>query len=225
MRLDHLMWGAPSLAQGMSEVERLFGVRPVFGGSHPGMGTCNALLGLGDACYLEVIAPDPGLSNPVRPGAAPESFGSRLAVLDTCALITWAVRSDDLKVLVKRYTEQDLKVRGPTAMQRETPEGERLQWELLFLGGHAFGNLLPFFIDWRDCVHPSVSLPVVGELEHLEIGAPDTKDLNLLRDLVTGTDPRVSVHATGVPKLTARVKVAGRIVSLTSSSATSELRM
>ena len=44
--VDHLMWGAADLAEGMAEIRRLFEADPVPGGAHPGLGTCNALLGL-----------------------------------------------------------------------------------------------------------------------------------------------------------------------------------
>ena len=54
--LDHLVWGGPNLQAEVQRLERLTGVQARLGGQHQGEGTCNAVLRLGPAMYLELIA-------------------------------------------------------------------------------------------------------------------------------------------------------------------------
>ena len=174
--LDHLMWGAPSLDEGIEEAVRLFGVAPASGGVHPGLGTRNALLSLGGRVYLEVIAPDPAQE-------LAGTFGGQLASLEACGLITWAAGSDDLEGLAGRAAGLELAARGPVATERRTPDGTLLRWELLFLGGHRYPGLVPFFIDWLGTPHPATTNPAGGEFRNLEIRTPDAAGLN---ELFTG---------------------------------------
>ena len=89
------------------------------------------------------------------------------------ALVTFAVASDQLADLADDLRERGYRPRGPVPTQRTTPAGELLAWDLLFVRGHSFGGLLPFFIDWRDSPHPSATLAVGARLQDLTLGSPD----------------------------------------------------
>lgn len=177
--IDHFVWGVPDFDDGCAEIERLFGVAPAPGGSHPAHGTCNALLSLGPGLYLEIMAPD----NP-----SPGSTGARLAALDAPGLVTWVLRRDDLSALRETIARESVGATalGPIETERLTPEGDRLVWELLFLIEHAFGGLAPFFIDWQETTHPSRTSPNAGTFKSLKIGTPHASQLNKLLTAVGG---------------------------------------
>lgn len=227
MRIDHLMWGAPDLESGIEEIERLLDVRAMVGGAHPGLGTCNALLAFDDGAYLEIIAPDPALPEPV-------SFGARLAGLEQGGLVTWVLGSDDLQSLAARLKAKGLGIQGPQGMSRVTPQGVGLNWSLLFAHNHSFGNLLPFFIDWQDSAHPAATSPVCGTLTNLTVAGADAGGL---ARLLEGVETRVRFEERALPDLHAEIEVPasdsgsvggmspGRRVTLRSTPATLRLRL
>jgi hypothetical protein len=212
IRLDHLMWGAPSLEVGMAEAERLFGVAPAPGGSHQGLGTCNALLSLGQApsgqaVYLEVIAPDPEQD-------VTDNLAGRLATLDEPGLITWAASAPALQELAGRAAALELVVRGPIPTRRATPDGGMLEWELLFLGGHRFGPLVPFFIDWLESPHPATTNPLAGTFGRLEIRSPEASALN---DVFDGLGIDARAEQADEPGLAAHIETGRGTVTLQSA--------
>ena len=204
IELDHLMWGAPTLEAGIAEAERLFGVAPAPGGVHPGLGTQNALLSLGERYYLEIIAPDPKQD-------LNGTFGERLAGLGGCGLITWAAAAPGLAVLAERAAALEITARGPTATERRTPDGDLLRWELLVLGGHRFPGLVPFFIDWLETPHPATTNPVAGQYRGLEIRTPDAAALN---EIFAGLGIAMSAKQADAVDLTAIIETANGEIRL-----------
>lgn len=197
VRLDHLLFGAPDLEDGVREVTARLGVAPAPGGVHPTMGTTNALLSLGGGIYLEVLAPAPGATE-LR------GFGQQLAGLEAPAIVNWAARASDLESVAAAAAAAGLAPFGPVPGSRRTEAGDLLEWRMLLIGGHEFGTFIPFFIDWSATPHPSVTSPVGPRLIRFSVAHPRAAELSaiyralgLAIEVTQGADPRFTVEIEG----------------------------
>jgi hypothetical protein len=175
--LDHILLGSSDLDRGIDFVEKRTGVRAAFGGVHPGRGTRNALLSLGERTrlelnprrYLEIIAPDPQQSG------APDHYG--LHNLTEPRLVGWAAHPGDLQQFAARLGNRCIAFDGPNPGSRKRFDGRLLQWKTLNLRDDR-GGLLPFFIEWSaDSSHPSIDAPGGCHLGRFELLTPDPEEL------------------------------------------------
>ncbi|MEM9056401.1 MAG: VOC family protein [Pseudomonadota bacterium] len=170
--LDHLVLGCASLEAGCATIGAQLGTELVPGGRHPGGGTRNALLGLGRASYLELIAPDPDQS------ATPAARA--LAAFDEPVLWHWAVRSPRLDA-VREQAQRDELAPGPVIPgRRQTDSGAELAWSLLFFEGAGVDATVPFCIDWQGTRPPGEALPARAELAALRVAGPLAPAVNRL---------------------------------------------
>jgi glyoxalase-like protein len=168
--LDHILLGSNDLNAGINFVEERTGVRAAIGGVHPGRGTRNALLSLGERQYLEIIAPDPG-QDKVPDFAAP--LLQKLKSLSTPRLVDWAEHLGNLEALAAKLKTAGIIFNGPRDGSRARPDGHLLKWRTLNLADDRNG-ILPFFIEWDpNSVHPSVDAPQGCTLERFSIADPD----------------------------------------------------
>jgi len=206
-KLDHILLGSPNLQGGIDFVEKHTGVRATFGGVHPGRGTQNALLSLGERRYLEIIAPDPaqpGVQNPIA---------SNLHSLTEPHLIGWAAHPGSVSAFAEKLRAAGLEFEGPIPGSRKRPDGKLLEWQIVALADTASG-LLPFFIEWgQDSVHPSIDAPKGCALVSFAAETPDpgklaatlkTLDLDLpvkktekpgLHAVISGPKGNLDVHS------------------------------
>ena len=166
---DHLLLGIADLDKGIEWVEKTTGVKAVIGGSHPGVGTRNALVALGDRRYLEIIAPDP----------AQTSYASQFDVrkLPEPRLITWAAATTGIAALAAKARDAGQQTFGPRDGSRARPDGKLLKWRSLGVQSKLAADgiePIPFFIEWAaDSVHPSQDSPRGCRLLSLELEHPD----------------------------------------------------
>lgn len=172
-QLDHIMYACPDLQAGIDEIYALTGVMPAMGGSHPGVGTRNALLSLDNHQYLEIIAPDPEQDLAGTTGQLLLDHGGT-------GIRSWAIACNSLTKVATLAAARNIATRDIIDMSRTTPDGVKLAWQLLFLTDPH----MPFFIDWLKSPHPALSTPTGCQLNSFHISAlvPETY-LGLLSDL------------------------------------------
>jgi hypothetical protein len=174
--VDHILLGVPDLLTGMKAFEQATGVKPVYGGKHPGRGTENALVSLGDGIYLELIAPQQ------QPDHT-DDFTRQLAALKKPTLVGWAAHTKDIAALREKLRKDGFTVSDLRPGSRLTPAGTRLEWTTLSVDKPQI-DTAPFFIQWgAKSIHPSKSSPGGCHVKSFEIQDPQAKDLNrLLKD-------------------------------------------
>lgn len=169
-QIDHVIVAGPDLAELEEYAVAHLGVRPQAGGAHPGLGTRNALVGLGGRCYLELVAPDPDQPEP----DGPRPF--RVDELSGPTPVGWALRVAGLEEHVAQARERGFDPGDPRPMRRRTPEGTELSWQLTPMGTELDG-MVPFLIDWGTTRHPSEGLPA-AKLVSVRIRHPEAARLS-----------------------------------------------
>jgi hypothetical protein len=195
-RVDHLVYATPELNRGVEEIEKLLGVRATPGGQHPGRGTRNALIALGPASYLEIIAPDPEQSPP----KTSRPFG--IDRLKESRLVAWAAKGIDLERLRGEAARKGASLGEIMSGSRRRPDGVLLSWRYTDPQTVLADGLVPFFIDWGQSPHPARTAAAGAALIDLRAEHPDAQRVQrLLREL--GLD--LSVQQGAKPALIATI--------------------
>lgn len=164
LEVDHIVLAAPNLNEAIDYFKNQLNTIPVTGGRHIGLGTHNALLGLGDPyqkLYLELLAIDPedhstyatypmGITkNILAPYVA--SWCLRCSTHKDIELI-----NTEMKKIGEKYNHGEIR-KG----QRKKTSGEILSWKIAI----NYENILtsqgqiPFLIQWDNLAdHPTTQL-------------------------------------------------------------------
>jgi hypothetical protein len=127
------------LAAAAEEIEARHGLASIEGGRHPGWGTANRIVPLGEA-YLELVAVVDEAE------AAQSPFGRWVAAAHPSLrrLLGWAVRTNELDDFARRL---DLTV---AAGSRTGRSGQLVRWRLAGIEQATAEPSLPLFIEWGD---------------------------------------------------------------------------
>jgi Glyoxalase-like domain len=182
---DHLVYGVLDLDDATNDLERRLGVRPGYGGKHAGGLTHNALLSLGEDCYLEIIAAVPGTAAL----GTPLAFG--LDTLESSRLVTWSMKAPEIDRMIGEARARGYDPGDPVDGGRDLPDGSRLSWRVSLRPQLGGDGVVPFLTQWRSEPHPSATAPKGCRLVSLSAEHPEPETvLPMLRAL--GADLAVS---------------------------------
>ena len=183
-RIDHLVIGAGTLAQGVAYLRKWLGVDMPFGGVHAKMGTHNHLMQLGNDVFLEIIAIDPDSEPPARPRwfSLDDAF-IRQQIEAQPTLLTWVVNTPDIDKLMQQAAfslgTAELVSRGNLRWYFGLPGDGRL----------LAGGMLPYAIEWQTDTHPSAGMADLGcRFHRLEIYHPYPRWLEAMLTSIGASD-------------------------------------
>jgi hypothetical protein len=203
--LDHLVFAARTLDEGVAWCEATFDITPGPGGKHPLMGTHNRLFSIATAgfpqAYVEIIAVDPQAPPPGRPRWFDLDQPAMHAALTAGPqLIHWVARTSDIRSRLSTLRAHGFDGGEVIAAERDTPAG-RLHWHIgVRLDGRRLcGGALPTWIEWGK-THPTDNMVASGVVLHSLGLAGVPAELSKALDLPAG----ITATATpGAPALQA----------------------
>ena len=197
--IDHLIIGVDDLDRGMREFAERTGVRPIKGGVHPGRGTQNALVSLGDGRYLEIMAPSH------EPGTEPDPRTS----MRTLTPVGWALRTTDIAATVALVKSAGFGMSDIAPGARARPDGRQLRWQTASVSSAGM-EAAPFFIAWAPgSAHPSTDAP--GGCTLVSVAMEEPNPAPLTKFLRT-TGVAVPVAQGAVPLMSITLSCGGKRV-------------
>ena len=205
-KIDHIVYAVTDLEKGMQHIENLLGVAPNFGGYHTNQGTKNAVLNLGDQCYLEIITIDPNNLNI----ASPRWMGVDL--ITTPKITRWSLKSENLhrdSIVIKNYNELMGTIHGG---QRKMSDGNLLTWEMILPLAEPEVEVIPFMTDWQNSdVHPTKSLEDKCKLVELIVTHPTPQ---IIQPVFDELDIRLSISKQEFPSIKIKVQCPNGIIEI-----------
>jgi hypothetical protein len=196
--IDHVIYVDPDLERGIETFADEYGVAPEPGGSHRGIGTRNALIGLRSQAYLEIMGIDE--DQDVAPADRP--FGlDRTSVPRFVAWCARAARPLEETAAIGRAAGLDL---GEIlTMSRRRPDGSTFSWTMTTPWTNRY-DMLPFYIDWGAGASPAASLQPALTLVSLTLMHPQPGRIRAILEAL-GED-EVAVERASTPELKVRLR-------------------
>ncbi len=164
-RIDHIVYCVRDLDLASDYIERLTGIRPVYGGRHLSKGTHNALLKVGASAYLELLAIDDENDNV-------DDRWMGIDLIENEVITRWAIKSDDLTGDANTLHSIDFSKGRILTGSRKCKDGSSLKWQMTDPLNSPAVDIIPFYISWKNGIHPSNQLQDGCAIRKLNIHHP-----------------------------------------------------
>lgn len=196
---DHIVYAVPDFDLALSDLSEKLGVNPVIGGRHLHHGTKNALINLGNQCYLEILAKDE--ENTTFTGT--RWMGIDLITQPT--ITRWAVKSPDIEkgsAILKDFQSDLGKI---SSGERLTTDGSLLKWKMTLPTSEPEVDIIPFLLDWSESAfHPCDRMENGCELVDLVFYHPRPEDVQKLffsmsieNKILHSPEPKIEIKIKG----------------------------
>lgn len=183
-RLDHLVIAGTDLPGLVAWWTLSTGIAPSPGGAHQGYGTRNALVGVDDQTYIELIAPDPDQPEPDQP----RPFGIDEMEPMSIRLAAYALAVEDLSAACDLVRAAGFDPGPIRSMSRALADGTALSWRLAIPPAGDLRGTQPFLIEWgTGPPRPAETLDASVSIADLSIAHPDAGRLGGLLESLGST--------------------------------------
>ena len=176
-KIDHIVYCVANLDQAVIDLENMLGVKAMIGGAHITQGTKNALINLGQECYLEILAIDEDNID-IK---APRWMG--IDLLQRSKTTRWALKSDNITDDSKALKNYNSDMGLVTGGSRKMTNGKTLTWQIAMPLSTPEIEIAPFIADWSASeAHPTDTLDQPCKLLELRLNHPNPGELQNLFD-------------------------------------------
>jgi len=205
-KIDHIVYCVPNLEKAIIELENKLGVKAAIGGRHLTQGTKNALINLGNKCYLEILAIDEDNKDITT------NRWMGIDLLQGSKITRWALKANDIKKDAAHLQEFNTNMGQVTGGSRKMTNGKTLTWQIAMPLSTPEVVIIPFITDWSDSeAHPTDSLDHDCKLLELRLSHSNPLSIENLFDRMNIT---LSITKSEAPSIQLIIKSPKGIVSL-----------
>ncbi len=170
--VDHIALGVSDIKKGIEYVENLTGVKAFIPEVQNDQWYKSGVIGLGNGCFLEIIAPNPNHKK-FHP------FKQILKELESPRLIFWYLGTDRFEECKKTISNIDFKIYNYIHIKKEI-NNQLVDYEVGIIGNKGFESESPNLIQWNKLPENIEKLDHLCNLKNLMLFSENHLKLQLL---------------------------------------------